>query len=282
MKEIANNIFIEQSYPGVVLSALKLSHGLLVVDSPFRVDDQQSWQQKLAHLGGGIGHLTVMLDTNTDRLYGMQLSEFPVLAQANSFEIIQNLPLNPRIPEMQARSNSEAYDQSHNVRWRLPDITYSNQVFIHWDDEPVVITHQPGGHLAGSWVRYEAEKVIFVGDSVVIEQPPFLEWCDLDIWMDELTWLSSDQFKDYKIISGRNGEIQQESVLRMLDTLTMVKAHMNDLLGMEEPNVEIDQMADNLLSAFNIKRGMTEQYKNRLVWGLKQFLHQYKTSKAED
>jgi hypothetical protein len=282
MKEIANNIFIEQSYPGVVLCALKLSHGLLMVDAPFRVDDQLSWQQKLAHLGGGIGHLMVMLDTNTDRLYGMQLSEFPVLAQANSFEIIQNLPLNPRIPEMQARSNSESYDQAQNVRWRLPDITYSNQVSIHWDDEPVVITHQPGGHRAGSWVHYAAEKIIFIGDSVVIEQPPFLEWCDLDLWMEELTWLSSDHFKDYKIISGRSGEIQQESVLKMLDYLTRVKAHMDDLLGMEEPHEGIDRMAANLLSEFNIKMGMTEQYKSRVIWGLRQFLHQHKASQAED
>lgn len=276
MKEIAHNIFIEQSYPGVILGALKLSHGLLLIDAPCKADDQQSWRQKLAHLGGGVAQLMVMLDTHPDRLCGMQQSDYPVLAQSNSFDIIQNLPINPRISDIQARTTGEVIDQSQNIRWRIPDMTYSNQVSIYWDDDPVVITHQVGGHRAGSWVQYEAEKVIFIGDSVVIDQPPFLEWCNFDLWMDDLTWLSSDQFKDYQIISGRDGEIQQDSVLKMKENLSIIKSHFDDLLAAENPNEGVDQVAENLLSAFNFKMDRIDQFRNRLVWGLKQLLHQAK------
>lgn len=282
MKEIANNIYIEQSYPGVVSCVLRYSHGLILIDAPFRADDQESWLQKMAHFGGGVGQLMVMLDTNTDRLYGMQLSAHPVLTHENSLEIIRNLPSNPRIPEMQARSDSESYDQAQNFRWPLPDMTYSKQVSIHWADHPVVVTHQPGGHLAGSWVWYDKEKIIFVGDSVVVDQPPFLEWCNLDLWMDELSWLSSDQFNDFKIISGRNGEIQQKSVVKMLDYLAEIKESIEALRGMEEQDEEIDQLANRLLRHVSFERALTEQYKSRLDWGLRQLLQRYKTSKLED
>lgn len=281
MKEIGNNIFIEENYAGVVLCVLRLSHGLLMVDAPYKADDQQSWRHKLANLGGGVGQLMVMLDTNTDRLLGMHLSEFPTLAHETSLEIIQNLPSTMRIPEFQARSDSEAYDQSQGVRWRLPSITFSKQVSIHWDDQPIIITHQPGGHRAAIWVHYEAEKFIFIGDGVVINQPPFLERCNLDLWMDELDWLSSDKFKDYKIISGRNGEIHQESVIKMREYLSDVKAGIEDLRGMNEPDAGIDALAASLLSKLSFNSEMTEQYKFRLVWGLRQLLQQHQTRNTE-
>lgn len=282
MKEIANNIFIDQSYPGVVLGALKLSHGLLTVDAPFRANDQQSWRQRLAHLGGGIGQLMVMLDTQSDRVCGLQLCEYPVLAHANALTIIQNLPINPRVPEMQARSTCESHDQSPNVRWRLPDLTYSEQVSIHWDAEPVVISHHPGNHRAGSWVRYEDEKIIFIGDSVVIGQPPFLEWCHLDDWMNDLTWLSSEEFDDYQIISGRDGEIQRDSVLWMIEFLSVIKTHMDVLLSMESPNEAIEKIAEHLLRTYDYEQSLEEQFTNRLVWGLRQLLNNLKTSKADE
>ncbi len=282
MKEIANNIFIEQSYAGVVLCVFRLSHGLLMVDAPFKADEQQSWRQKLVNLGGGVGQLMVMLDTNTDRLLGMHLSEFPVLAHDSSLDIIQNLPSNMRIPEFQARSDSEAHDQSQGVRWRLPDIAFSEQVCIHWDDLPIIVTHQPGGHRAASWVQYEAEKIIVIGDGVVINQPPFLEWCHLDLWMDELKWLSSDQFKGYKIISGRNGLIQQEAVISMHEFLSDVKAGIENLCEMNEPDAGIEVLATSLLRKLSFKSEMREQYQCRLVWGLKRLLKQHQTRNTEE
>lgn len=282
MKEIANNIFIEDSYAGVVLCVLKLSHGLLMVDAPFKADDQLSWRQKLAYLGRGVGQLMVMLDTNMDRLLGMHLSEFPVLAHDNSLEIIQNLPSTMRIPEIQARSDSEAHDQSQGVRWRLPEITFSKQVSIHWDDQPILITHQPGCHRAGSWLHYEAEKVVLIGDSVVINQPPFLELCNLDLWMDELKWLSSEQFKGFTIVSGRNGEIQQESVITMYEFLSEVKTGLEDLHGMDASDGDLEPFVNSLLNKLSFKTEMTEQYNCRLVWGLRHLLKQYQTSDTED
>ena len=91
MEEIAQNIFIEQSYPGVVSSVLRLRHGLLMIDSPFLADDRQSWQQKLVNLGGGVSRLLVLLDSHMDRLLGVPLSELPILAHENVLQIIAGL-----------------------------------------------------------------------------------------------------------------------------------------------------------------------------------------------
>jgi hypothetical protein len=275
MEEIANNIFIEQSYPGVVSSVLKLNHGLLLVDGPFRADDYQAWYQKVINLGGGIGQLLIMLDTQKDRLVGTPLGDIPIVAHENALAMIQDTQAVSRTPEMKSGSASEPYDLPQNTRWCMPDMTYQQQLNIHWDDEPVVITHQPGAHLAGSWVRYETERVVFVGDSVVIQQPPFLAYASLERWVDELSWLCSETFKNYKIVSGRNGIVQQKSILKMIDFLELVQNVIEELLVMEDPEEGLTQWVPQLLKKLCYDREKAEVFQQRLAWGLTKLLKRY-------
>lgn len=282
MKEIANNIFIKERLTGIVLGVFRLYNGLLTIDAPLKADEQQSWRHDLAQLDGNGEHMMVMLDTNMDRLLGMHFSTFPVLTHESALEIIQNLPSTLRIPEMQVRSDSEAYDQSQGVRWRLPNMTFSKQVSIHWDDRPITMAHQPGAHHAAIWVRDAAEKVVFIGDSVVIDQPPFLECCQLDLWMDELKWLSSDQFADYKIISGRNGLIEQDDAMTMHGFLSVVKAGLKELSELDELDKGIEALAASLLGQLSINKAFKEQYHCRLVWGLKELLKQHHVNNTKE
>jgi glyoxylase-like metal-dependent hydrolase (beta-lactamase superfamily II) len=275
MEEIAHNIFIEKGYPGVVSSVLRLGQGLLIIDAPMRADDQQAWQQTLFDLGGGKRRLMVLLDTHTDRLYGTQMMDYPILAQENTLQIIRELPSTQKVSDKQEASDPDTYDLPQSVRWAVPDLTYSNQVSIHWDEHPVVVTHQPGAHPAGSWVRYDPAKVIFVGDSVVIKQPPFLGLCDPDRWIDELNELCSDKYKGYKIICGRNGIVQQRSILKLIKLLGAIKTFVVDASTVENPEKELDQFALILMREINYDRDLKEHYKNRLVRGLKQLLLRY-------
>lgn len=268
MEEIANQIFIEQSYPGVVSSVLRLKHGLALIDGPSRPDDRQGWQHKLIHLGGGIGQLMVLLDTHSDRLINLSMFEGPILAQENVSDILRELPVATRLPEKQTESESEPLDGTSTSRFCFPDMTYSQQLSLHWDDQPVVVTHQPGGHPAGSWVSYDAEKVIFIGDSVMVGQPPFLAWCHLDRWLEALTWLSSDFFKHYQIVSSRDGVVNQNSVLRMIEILHAVKDGMNDLRYEENPHDGLASLGASLLSQFTFDQDLKEPYQNRLISGL--------------
>jgi glyoxylase-like metal-dependent hydrolase (beta-lactamase superfamily II) len=281
MEEIAYNIFIEKGYPGVVSSVIKLSQGLLIIDAPMRADDRQAWQQTLGDLGGGKGRLMVLLDTHTDRLYGTQMIEFPILAHENTLQIIRELPSTQKVSDRQEASDPDTYDLPQNVRWAVPDLTYTKQVSIHWDETPVVVTHQPGAHLAGSWVRYDPARVIFVGDSVVIKQPPYLGCCDLDCWIDELNELCSDVYKGYKIIGGRNGVVQQRSIGKLIKLLSAVKTFVVDAADVDNHEEGLDRFALELLRDIDYDRDLKEHYKSRLVRGLKQLLHRYNTGKTE-
>ena len=274
MEEIAKNVFIDTQYTGIIPAVLRLRDGLVMVDSPLRSDDQQDWWRRVSHLSEDAKQIMVMLDVHSDRLLSNPSVKFPIVAHENALEIIHNLPSVPRIPEVKTSADSEPYDVAQNLRWAVPDMTYSHDMAIVWDDEPVIVTHQPGGHYAGSWVRYDPAKLIFVGDSVVLNQPPFLEWCDLERWIDELNWLSSESFKGYKIISGRNGLVRQKSILKMIDYLTILKEAVDELFASQEREAVMTEVVPNLLKRLNFDREMTEAYKIRLTRGLKHVIAQ--------
>lgn len=287
MEEIANNIFIENSYQGIVLAVLKLKRGLVMVDAPFRFEDQQSWRASLVNLGDSSDKLLVMLDTHIDRTMGIRGMQYNVLSHENAVEIMQNRSTTARGQDIDAGADWKPCDLPISIRWAVPNITYSKKVSIYWDDEPITLTHQPGAHLAGSWLRYEAEKVIFVGDSVVLNQPPFIAWSDLDHWLAELTWLGSNAFEGYKIVSSRNGLVRSKSIEKMINFLMRVKEVVDDLDVNEILVKQIVSAVPSLLQKLSFNRNLTELYKNRLIWGMEQYIRRHypeenKTLKEEE
>jgi glyoxylase-like metal-dependent hydrolase (beta-lactamase superfamily II) len=263
MEEIANQVFIEHCFSGVVTAALKLRRGLVIIDSPCSVDERKSWQQKLINLGSGVSQMVILLDTHADRLLSMPPLDAPILVHENALEVFNSLPIAFRPLEKSPGTDLESQDISQSTRWSLPDFCYSKQVSLHWDDQPIVITHQPGAHIAGSWVKYDAEKVLFVGDSVVVNQPPFLAWCSIERWIEELNWLRSDFFKHHKIVSGRDGVIFQSDIVNMINFLSHLKGVVNATFdGIVDEGIETE--LPGLLKYFNFDKDLTALYEKRL------------------
>lgn len=275
MEEIADNILIGSAYPGVVLGVIRLKDGVLLIDAPFRHQDVHDWCNKITEIFGDADKLLVMLDAHIDRALGIREMGLPVLGHQNAVDIMGNRPAMARAQDMDAGAEWEPYELPATIHWAAPNMTYTNQVFLHWDETPVVISHQPGSHYAGSWVQYEASKVIFVGDSLVLHQPPFFAWSDIDRWIEELTWLGSDTFRGYKIISSRNGVVRKRSIARMIAFLTQVKMILADLAGQEGRQEAIQEVVPSLLRKFSFDKTQLEIYKNRLIWGLDQYLQRH-------
>lgn len=275
MEEIAKNIFIESSFPGVVLGVLKLNHGVLMIDAPFRIEDQLSWRAKLLNLGGGVDKLLLMLDTHIDRTLGLHAVEYAVLSHKNAVEILRNRAVTPRAHDVDLGGEWVPYDLPLNIHWALPDMTYTNEAYIYWDQQPIIVSHQPGVHWAGSWVSCEAEKVVFIGDSVVLGQPPFFAWADIDLWLEELACLQSKSLNEYKIISGRNGLLRGESIEKMIIYLSKTQEILDDLSYNKDLIDKITPLVPTLLEELEFNKDLEELYENRLIWGLAQYVKRH-------
>ena len=282
MEEIAENVYIEECFPRVVLGALKLDHGMLIVDSPFRIEDVQSWKSKLSHLGAGRERLLIIMDAHIDRTIMAQAMEIETLAHESTVGIIRNRTASSKSQELEIGPDWTGTELPPGIRLIKPHITFTNEVQVHWEGDPLVISHMSGAHFAGAWLRYDAQKVIFVGDSVVLNQPPFFAKADLTTWIEDLEWLGSDRFKNFKIISGRNGLIQSSSIRTMSALLNEAKERIDELAEEEMPLASVPELADHLLKKINCDPQLRDRYYLRLTRGLEQYIKRHMLNSETD
>lgn len=282
MDQISEHVFIEDEFPGVVLGVLNLSHGLVMVDSPFRSQDISAWRGRLANLGGGVDKLLVLLDSHLDRSYGAHLMGANILCHEKNAEIIQMRSNLSHFQEKRTGAEWEVYNIPSETHTLMPDFAYSDKTSIYWNGDPLVVIHHQGAHLAGSWLMYEPEKVVFVGDSVVVNQPPFLAWSDLEYWLDDLYLLQSEAFAEYKIISGRNGLVGQEAIDAMINFLLNVKNEIQGLHYKKKQDEEFHNTVDRLLNLLDFDQIFKERYQQRLQWGMAQYLQRHPTGDSNE
>lgn len=275
MQEIANQVFMDSSYQRNTIGFIRSGQKILLIDAPFSLEDQQSWRITINQLGDFKEKYLLLLDTHIDRTYGAHAVDANVLAHQNAVEILENRSATIRQQDLDFGIDLELKEFPPNIRWPIPDLTYSDDLLINWEEVQIAITHQPGAHLAGSWVHCEDEKVLFVGDSVVVNQPPFFAWSNLERWLEEIRWLSSDKFNNYTIINGRNEIIRKKSIEKQHDLLMRAQALIQEIIQFGSSSENIQEAAVSLLKKVNYSREFKELYLNRLMRGIKHYIQRH-------
>jgi len=277
MEKIGKNIYLEDAYAGVVLGAIKLDHGLMLVDSPLRTFDQNRWRDQTRLLGNGIDPVNLMLDTHIDRTIGLGGLNGCIIGHETTVAILAKRPAALRPQEIEPGAEAELYDPPPAIHWPLPNMTFSNTMAFYTTEGPVTITHHPGAHPTGCWIRLNAEEVVFVGDSVVAHQPPFLSHSDLDLWLEELSELQSAPLKDYRIISSRNGLVQKKAIEKLTDFLLDIRSMLPDLVVQKHRQEAIADCASKYLRKFDFDKKFQSLYLKRLSHGMAKYLQRHES-----
>ena len=144
MQEIAAHVFIETAYPGVTLAALNTPHGLILIDAPLRGEDTRSWRATLLNLGGGVERLLVNLDAHFDRTLGARAMDCTVVAHEKVSQIFRNRPVTFKTQGSETGAEWELYSNLGSIRWAPPEITFTDEMVIHWGGSPIRLESRPG------------------------------------------------------------------------------------------------------------------------------------------
>src|SRR5512143_2011023 len=144
MQQIAENIYLEDQFPGVTLGAINLPHGLIQIDAPPSLDDNRTWRATLLNLGGGVERILINLDAHPDRTLGARAMDCTVIAHEKTAQAFRNRPntFKPQVEETGA--DWEQFFGLSSVRWAPPEITFTERLVVQWSDHPVVLEHHPG------------------------------------------------------------------------------------------------------------------------------------------
>jgi len=270
MQEIAPHIFIETAYPGVTLGAIHWPHGLLLLDAPVRPDDVRSWRIALLAFGGGVERMLINLDAHPDRTIGARAMECVLLSHENAAEAIRNRPITFKSQSSDGGAEWENHPGIGGIRWAAPDITFGDRVEIHWDGSPLLLNHRPGPNPGAIWAEIPGQQVIFVGDAVVPDAPPFLAGADLALWQAQLQELLGRPFQNYLIVSGRGGLVTQAQVRKQVQFLAAVQRGLDGLIEKGPSAPAIERLANRLLGRFEPDEALKGFYLQRLRHGLTQ------------
>ena len=274
MKQIKNGFYYEDSFSGVTLGAIIFPNGTIMIDSPLQSEDARSWRAMLFNISSSTNKFLVNLDAHPDRTLGSRAMESTIIAHTNTAEEIKYRPSIFKGQNLVSGAEWEINDRVIGTRWAHPVITLNTQILLHLNEAEVIIEHHPGPSTGSIWVIIPSEKVVFIGDTVVPNQPPFLSQADIPAWIETLNLLSRS-YCDYNIISGRIGPIAIETVSSQVSYLNKVKNGLERLANREAPPEKTESLVNRLLKDFKIPTDRKTQYNNRLKYGLFHYYSKY-------
>ena len=287
MKEIAKDIHIETQFHGVTLGAINTMQGLIQIDSPPSPDDGRTWRATLLNVGSGLDRLLINLDSHPDRTLGVRTMECTTLAHENTAQVYRSRPNLFKPQSNETGAEWELFPNLGNIRWTPPEITFTRQMTLYWSDSPVVLEYKPGSAVGSIWVTIPDARVVFVGDSVVKNQPPFLNNANIPPWIETIKELTTSRYSDYTIVSGRKGVISVDDVKAQMKFLKKVNTKMVRLASRNQPPTGTEKFIPSLLDEFKVPGTKKEQYTQRLKHGLfhyytNHFIESYNQKEEDD
>ncbi len=270
MREIKPGIFIETTYPGVTLGAIILPQGMIFIDAPMRSEDGRSWRSALLNQGGSLNRLLVNLDAHADRTLGSRAMECTIIAHQKTAQVFRSRPSIFKGQTPDSGAEWESYNDAVGMRWASPDITFNQRICLHWGPPDVLLEHHPGPSSGAIWAIVPDFKVVFVGDAVLHNQPPFLANADIPAWLESLDLLKAN-FRDYLIVSGRGGPVPIEAIRSQHQTLKNVLRGMEKFARHNNSSEITESLIPDILADLTYSTHLDEQYVQRLRHGLSQY-----------
>lgn len=265
MQELTPTVAIQQNALGLFTGIIQTSEGKILIDSPYRTDDQKIWGIRSAKSDA---MFLILLDTQYDRTLSAKGCDCVIVSQADYLQ-----PAKPRQQAIKLQEEllgtGEGYEQIGSpTRPYSPEISFDHNMNLFLGGVEVSLEHHPGSNMAGIWVILPQEKVIFVGDSVMVNQPPFLAYCDPTAWAKDMKLLASRAFKGYQIVSSRAGLVTQDQVREMGKLMTFIQ---NSIEKLREKDSDLEaylELIPRILKRIEYPAVEGELFFNRLRWGL--------------
>lgn len=265
MQEVTPTVLIQQNALGLYTGIIQTKEGNILIDSPYRTDDLKAWGSRSAKSDS---IFLVLLDTQYDRTLSAKGCDCIIVSQSDYL-----LPSKPRQQAVKLQEellgSADGHEQiGSSSRPYSPEISFDQNMNLFFGGSEVLLEHHPGSNVAGIWAILPQEKVIFVGDSVMVNQPPFLAYSDPTAWAADMKLLASRAYKGYQIVSSRAGLVTQDQVRAMGKLMTFIQ---NSIDTLREKNADLDtylELIPRILKRIEYSPAEGELFFNRLRWGL--------------
>ena len=255
MKEIAPKIYVSTDYPGVNVGAIVLPGGVIAVDAPTLPQDARTWREQLV-AATGVPILYVMLmDGHADRLLSAGFLEAPIVAVRAAYERASGYTDGfwRGVVEGWVRRHPHAADDLVGMRGALPEIMFTNDLTLHKGNGEITVQQVPGSAPGSAWLHIPEHDVLFAGDTVVIDRPPFLAAVpDSKALLETLSVLRRARFSETVIVPGRGPICGQDDTKVLSQYLALARRRMRSLYATGQTRPDLGPAVTEMMSFFSI------------------------------
>ncbi|HEX2697424.1 MAG TPA: MBL fold metallo-hydrolase, partial [Anaerolineales bacterium] len=246
--------------------------------------DSRSWRAAMMSLSGGPERILVNLDSHPDRTLGARAMDCTVLAQEKTAAVFRSRPTTFKAQGTETGADWETIPGLGTVRWAPPEISFTNQMALHWGETPVILEHHPGPASGAMWVIIPSEKTVFIGDLVPKNQPPFLAHSDLPAWLEALDILMSAEYRGFTFISGRGGTVSSSAIKAQAEFIKQIHDRLEKMASRSQHPEATEKLIETFLTHFKSSATRHKQYVQRMRYGLRHYYarHYHMGSAAEE
>jgi cyclase len=225
MRELAPNVFVETGFHGANVGAILTGEGVILIDTPMLPEDADTWLEEIRKRTDEPIRYIINTDHHRGHIIGNQY--FPmatVIAHEFAWKNMKSYgdSFRTRLLNLYRNRMPEAAEEwKQNLQIREPEITFTGRTILFKGDKEIHLIPL-GGHTPATTVVYLPEDgLLFAGDVVVTDRPPFLSQGDTKEWLEALTYLRKLQ---YDVLIPGHGELSgKEATEKMSEFLRIVR-----------------------------------------------------------
>ena len=258
------------------LTAPARSSCTLCLDAPIQPLEADEWIAALRAHGATRLAFVVQMDSSAERAVAVanlralpQAGQLTVVAHQHTAEVMRASPDSLRTGAVLATLGAGFQGGEFALPpWVRPQVTFTESLTFHWDKTTVELTHVPGVNPGALWVHLPQERLLFVGDALATDMPPYLGEADLPAWLEALARLRRRPYKEARLFCARGGWVSPAQVTRFATFLRSVQHRLETLKSKSEPQKDLTRAAASLSVYFKFPRERRLIIESRLRLGL--------------
>jgi glyoxylase-like metal-dependent hydrolase (beta-lactamase superfamily II) len=265
MERIGPTVYIETRYSGVNVGAIATEEGVVCIDAPSRPRDTQDWLEQIRRdIGGPIQYL-VLTDYQADRAFCGSMFHSRGVAHEETRDVLYGYATRfptPILENITLRFGLRR-KQLNGMGVVKPQVSFCQQATLQFGNQRIDIYHAPGATPGTAWVYVNDDRVLFAGDTVVVDQHPPLTEAQTSRWLSALVRLKQGDLGADIIVPGRGPLPTEESLGALAKFLETAREQVCALYRTGRPRAETSSLVPDLAGFFPLPHPRTE---NAMEW----------------
>jgi cyclase len=282
--ELAPGVYIETGFRRVNVGAILTDAGFVLIDTPPYPDDARAWREMLAAECDKPIIAIVNTDCHTDRIIGNGWFKARVIvAHEDTVARLVNLPssfVDSAIDSL--AHNMVERNGFAGVQLRIPTVGFSYRMQLRYGGRNIPLLAMSGPTAGNLWVHLPDERIVFVGDSVLADQHPYISSPSTKNWLESLTILRRSRFAADWIIPGRGPLVDKDATEPNSEYLRLARRRVQSLYRAGRPRADTSTLVSELLDLFPYDDSDPEQIQRRIKTGLDRIYEEIKANDAPD